>query len=76
MGNLSKIGRCAARLSLRSSAVPQSVDMCDDPEPRSGSEGMPEELTTELARLTGVSIIARNSGFTDKGKPVKPDLVS
>jgi TolB-like protein len=37
---------------------------------------MPEELTTELAGLAGVSIIARNSGFTDKGKPVKPDQVS
>ena len=76
MGNLSKIGRCAARLSLQSSAVLLSVDMCGDPEQGSCSEGMPEELTTERARLAGVSIIARNSGFTDKGKPVKPDQVS
>jgi tetratricopeptide (TPR) repeat protein len=37
---------------------------------------MPEERTTERARLGGVSMIARNSGFTDQGKPVKPDQVS
>jgi tetratricopeptide (TPR) repeat protein len=50
--------------------------MGGDPEQGSCSDGMPEELTTELARLAGVSIIALNSGFTDKGKPVKPDQVN
>jgi adenylate cyclase len=52
------------------------VDIRGDPEQWSCSDGMLEELTTELARLEGVSIIARNSSFTDKGKPVKPDQVN
>jgi tetratricopeptide (TPR) repeat protein len=37
---------------------------------------MPEEHTTELARLAGVSIMPWNSGFSDKGKPVKPAQVN
>jgi tetratricopeptide (TPR) repeat protein len=76
MGNLSTIGRCAARLPLRFSAVLLSVDMRGDPEQGSCSDGMPEEHTTERARLAGVSIIARNSVFSDKGKPVKPGQVN
>jgi tetratricopeptide (TPR) repeat protein len=76
IGNRSEIGRCAARLSLRSSAVLLSVGRRGDPEQGSCSDGMPEEHTTERARLAGVSIIARNSGFTDKGKPVKPGQVN
>jgi adenylate cyclase len=50
--------------------------MRGDPEQGSCSDGMPEELITERARLAGVSIIARNSGFSDKGKPVKPGQVN
>jgi tetratricopeptide (TPR) repeat protein len=76
IGNRSEIGRCAARLSLRSSAVLLSVGRRGDPEQGSCSDGMPEEHTTERARLAGVLIIARNSGFTGQGEPVKPDQVS
>jgi adenylate cyclase len=50
--------------------------MRGDPEQRSCSDGMPEELITERSRLAGFSIIARNSGFSDKGKPVKPGQVN
>jgi TolB-like protein len=75
MGNRSEIGRCAARLLLRFSAVLLPVDMRGDPEQGYFSDGMPEKLIAELARLAGFLIIARNSGFTDQGKAVKPDQV-
>jgi adenylate cyclase len=40
------------------------------------SDGMTEDLITELARLDGLLIIARNSAFTYKGKSVRPEQVS
>jgi adenylate cyclase len=40
------------------------------------SDGMTEDLITELARLDGLLIIARNSAFTYKGKTVRPEQVS
>ena len=40
------------------------------------SDGMTEDLITDLARLRGLFVIARNSVFTYKGKAVKPDQVS
>src|SRR6201988_1897888 len=33
-------------------------------------DGMVEEITTAIARLPGLFVIARNSSFTSKGKPV------
>jgi adenylate cyclase len=76
MGELSKIVRCAAGLSLQSSAVLLSVDMRGNPEQGSCSDGMTEDFITELSRLAGVSNIARNFGFADQGEPVKPGQVS
>ena len=33
-------------------------------------DGMTEDLTTDLSRVTGFLVIARNSAFTYKGKPI------
>jgi adenylate cyclase len=57
-------------------AVLPFVNMSGDPEQEYFSDGMTEDLITELARLSGLFVIARNSVFTYKGKPVKPDQVS
>ena len=50
--------------------------MSSDPEQEYFSDGMTEDLITELSRLSGLFVIARNSVFTFKGRAVKPEQVS
>jgi adenylate cyclase len=52
-------------------AVLPFVNMSNDPEQEYFSDGLTEDLITELAKLSGLFVIARNSVFTYKGKPVK-----
>src|SRR2546426_4753043 len=40
------------------------------------SDGITEDLITGLSKLSGLFVIARNSVFAYKGKPVKPAQVS
>jgi len=56
-------------------AVLPFVNMSGDPEQEYFSDGMTEDLITELSTLSGLFVIARNSVFTYKGKAVKPDQV-
>jgi adenylate cyclase len=57
-------------------AVLPFVNMSDDPGQEYFSDGMTEDLITDLASLAGLFVIARNSVFTYKGKAVKPEQVS
>src|SRR5215471_14464503 len=57
-------------------AVLPFVNMSGDPEQEYFSDGMTEDLITELSTLSGLFVIARNSVFTYKGKAVKPEQVS
>jgi adenylate cyclase len=57
-------------------AVLPFVNMSGESTQEYFSDGMTEDLITDLARLSGLFVIARNSVFTYKGKPVKPDQVS
>src|SRR5437763_1555855 len=57
-------------------AVLPFVNMSGDPEQEYVSDGMTEDLITELSTLSGLFVIARNSVFTYKGKAVKPEQVS
>ena len=45
-------------------------NMSGDPEQEYFVDGMVEEITTAIARLPWLFVIARNSAFTYKGKPV------
>jgi TolB-like protein/Flp pilus assembly protein TadD len=45
--------------------------MSNDPEQEYFSDGITEELTSTLAQLSSLFVIARNSAFTYKGKAVK-----
>ncbi len=47
------------------------VNMSNDPAQEYFSDGMTEELTATLAKLSSLFVIARNSAFTYKGKAVK-----
>jgi adenylate cyclase len=57
-------------------AVLPFVNMSGDPAQEYFSDGMTEDLITELSMLSGLFVIARNSVFTYKGKAVKPDQVN
>jgi adenylate cyclase len=50
-------------------------NMSGDPEQEYFSDGITEDLITDLSKISGLFVIARNSTFTYKGKPVKVDKV-
>src|SRR5439155_4431640 len=51
-------------------------NVSDDPEQEYFSDGLTEDLTTDLSQLSGLFVIARNSAFTYKGKAVKIQEIS
>ena len=57
-------------------AVLPFVNMSGDPEQEYFSDGMTEDLITDLSKISGLFVIARNSVFTYKGNPVKIQQVS
>jgi adenylate cyclase len=52
-------------------AVLPFTNMSGDPEQEYFGDGLTEDLITDLAKLSGVLVIARNSVFTYKGKAVE-----
>src|SRR5882762_3597724 len=63
------------------SPVPLSVvvlpfaNLSNDPEQEYFADGMADDLTTDLSRIAGAVVIARNSAFSYKGKPVDPKQI-
>ncbi|MBW1863081.1 MAG: tetratricopeptide repeat protein, partial [Deltaproteobacteria bacterium] len=56
-------------------AVLPFVNMSGDPEQEYFSDGITEEIITALSKTSKLFVIARNSTFTYKGKPVKVQQV-
>src|SRR5215510_289316 len=52
------------------------VNMSKDPEQEYFSDGITEDLTSALSKISSLFVIARNSAFTYKGKAVKVQDVS
>ena len=52
-------------------AVLPFLNMSGDPEQEYFSDGITEDLITDLSKISGLFVIARNSTFTYKGRPVK-----
>jgi TolB-like protein/class 3 adenylate cyclase len=52
-------------------AVLPFTNMGDDPQQEYFSDGMTDDLITDLSKISGLFVISRNSTFTYKGKPVK-----
>ena len=52
-------------------AVLPFTNMSGDPEQEYFADGMTDDLITDLSNISGLFVIARNSVFTYKGKPVK-----
>jgi TolB-like protein/class 3 adenylate cyclase len=51
-------------------------NMSDDPKQEYFSDGITEDLITDLSKISGLFVIARNSTFTYKGKPVRVQQVA
>ncbi len=52
-------------------AVLPFVNMSGDPEQEYFSDGITEDITTDLSKMSGLFVISRSSTFAYKGKPVK-----
>jgi adenylate cyclase len=52
------------------------ANMSSDPEQEYFSDGITEDLTSDLSQLSSLFVISRNSAFTYKGKAVKLPAVS
>ncbi|MBI3801811.1 MAG: tetratricopeptide repeat protein, partial [Deltaproteobacteria bacterium] len=52
------------------------VNLSNDSEQEYFSDGITEDLTADLSKISSLFVIARNSAFTYKGKPVKVQDVS
>ncbi|MGD8942031.1 MAG: adenylate/guanylate cyclase domain-containing protein, partial [Desulfobacterales bacterium] len=52
-------------------AVLPFQNMSGDPEQDYFSDGLTEDLITDLSKISGLFVIARNSSFAYKGKPIK-----
>jgi adenylate cyclase len=57
----------APRLSI---VVLPFANLTNDPQQEYFADGITEDLTTDVARIQGSLVIARNTAFTYKGKPV------
>jgi adenylate cyclase len=57
-------------------AVLPFVNLSGDPKQEFFSDGITEDMITALSRVPRLFVIARNSTFTYKGKPVKVKQVS
>ena len=57
-------------------AVLPFLNMSEDPKQEYFSDGMTEDLITDLSKISGLMVISRNSTFTYKGKPVKINQVA
>jgi len=51
-------------------------NLSDDPEQGYFADGMTVDLITDLSKLSGIFVISRNSSWTYKGTPVKPQQVA
>ena len=56
-------------------AVLAFQNMSGDPEQEYFSDGLSEDIITDLSKISELHVIARNSSFTYKGKPVDVKLV-
>jgi adenylate cyclase len=65
-------------------AAPRKLSICvlpfsnmsDDPEQAYFSDGISEDIITDLSKVSALSVVARNTAFTFKGKSVKVPAVA
>jgi adenylate cyclase len=75
--NVASIEKMAFPLPDKPSiAVLPFTNMSGDPEQEYFSDGITEDLITDLSNISGLFVIARNSTFTYKGKSVTPAKIA
>ena len=57
-------------VAVASIAVLPFINMSGDPEQEYFSDGISEDIITDLSKIAGLTVIARNSSFTFKGRSV------
>ena len=57
-------------------AVLPFVNMSDDPEQEYFSDGMTDDLITDLSQISGLMVISSSSTFTYKGKEIKIPVIA
>jgi adenylate cyclase len=60
----------AVPAALASIAILPFTNMSGDPEQEYFSDGISEDIITDLSKIAGLTVIARNSSFTYKGRSV------
>jgi len=63
------------QLERPSIAVLPFNNMSGDPEQEYFSDGITEDIITDLSKVSGLFVVARNTAFTYKGRPVKVQQV-
>ena len=69
-------GRQRGELEKPTIAVLPFNNMSGDPEQEYFSDGITEDIITDLSKVSGLFVVARNTAFTYKGKPVKVQQVA
>ena len=68
--NRSDTANLAPKVETPSIAVLPFANMSGDPEQEYFSDGISEDIITDLSKIAGLMVIARNSSFTYKGRSV------
>src|SRR6266480_3502446 len=63
------------QLERPSNAVLPFNNMSGDPEQEYFSDGITEDIITDLSKVSGLFVVARNTAFIYKGKPIKVQQV-
>ena len=69
-GQRSNAANPAPHTTSASVAILPFVNMSGDPEQEYFSDGISEDIITDLSKIAGLRVIARNSSFTYKGRSV------
>ena len=75
-GKRETAGRRDGASEKPSIAVLPFNNMSGDPEQEYFSDGITEDIITDLSKVSGLFVVARNTAFTYKGKPVKVQQVA
>ncbi|HJT80118.1 MAG TPA: adenylate/guanylate cyclase domain-containing protein [Chthoniobacterales bacterium] len=75
-GKSENASRQARESEKPSIAVLPFNNMSGDPEQEYFSDGITEDIITDLSKVSGLFVVARNTAFTFKGKPVKVQQVA
>jgi adenylate cyclase len=67
---ISKIDKPLPKVATASIAVLPFTNMSGDPEQEYFSDGISDDIITDLSKIAGLAVIARNSSFTYKGRSV------